>query len=482
MIFSLKNCLLKNYLPKNSLSKNKSVIFGLFTFSLLFSTISSAQEDKTSQEVLKQKSDILIQLKNELQKLQQLQQSYQDKINQLEERLVQAEQAIDSTQDDVSDTQDELETLAIDVSQQGNQKAANTFNPGIGMILNGRWLSYSDDFEYKLPGYFPTEESGPGEQGAQLGESELNLNANVDDKFYASVTLAFGDGVEVEEAYIQTINLDHGINVKAGQFFSGIGYLSGKHSHSDDFANRPLPYEAFLGGGFGDVGLQTTWLAPTELFWESGIELYRGDSFPTSGASNSGNGVWTAFSHLGGDITDAQSWRFGLSYLHADVENRETEEGEVFTGTNKLLIADFVYKWSPDGNRGEQEFKLQGEYFNVNENGFFSGVDNELTNASFERNQSGWYLEGVYRFARQWRVGVRTSALSSDNLSVQFNGTLLDNFGYSPEQHSLMLDWTNSEFSRIRLQVDHNNFDDEQESIWILQYIAAFGAHGAHSF
>lgn len=479
MIFSLKNSSLKNYLPLKLLFQKKSVIFRLFILNLLFSTIISAQEVKNGQVPKNKQSEILIQLKNELQLLQQ---SYQEKIKQLEERVIKAEQALDLTQDDLSETQDDLESLAIDVSQQGNIRSANTFNPGIGMILNGRWLSYSDNFEYKLPGFFPTEESGPGEQGSGLGESELNMNANVDDMFYASVTLAFGDEVEVEEAYIQTINLDHGLNVKAGRFFSGIGYLSSKHSHSDDFANRPLPYEAFLGGKFGDVGIQTTWLAPTDLFWETGVEVYRGDSFPAAGASNSGNGVWTAFSHLGGDITDAQSWRFGLSYLHADVDSRETEQGDIFTGTNKLWIADFVYKWSPNGNRGEQEFKLQGEYFNGNDKGVFSSMGNELTDDEFDRDQTGWYLEGVYRFARQWRIGVRTSMLSSDNIPTQFIGSLLDDFGYSPEQHSLMLDWSNSEFSRIRLQVDHNKLDDKQESVWILQYVAAFGAHGAHSF
>ncbi len=45
-----------------------------------------------------------------------------------------------------------------------------------------------------------------------------------------------------------------------------------------------------------------------------------------------------------------------------------------------------------------------------------------------------------------------------------------------------MLDWTNSEYSRIRLQLDHNNLNGNTENVWILQYIAAFGAHGAHSF
>jgi len=413
----------------------------------------------------------LNQLKTELQ---QLKKDYQNKIAELESRLADAEDIND-------DTQENVEKLAIDVSQKGNQKAANTFNPGVGVVLNGRYVNYNDNFEYALPGFFLGEESGPGEQGLQLSESELNMSANVDDKFFASTTFSFGnEGANVEEAYLQTINLGHGFNIKAGRFFSDIGYLANKHTHTDDFANRPLPYEAFLGGQFGDDGIQTTWLAPTQLYWESGVELYRGDSFPAAGASNSGKGVWTVFSHIGGDIGSSQSWRAGLSYLHADVSGRENSLGDSFTGTSKLTIADFIYKWAPDGNRADREFKLQGEYLSRNEQGSFS--DTNLTNESLDRNQDGWYLEGVYRFSRQWRVGLRTSQLSSDTLPNQFNGSFLDALKHSPKQNSVMLDWSNSEFSRIRLQVDKNAFNGENNNVFILQYIAAFGAHGAHSF
>ncbi len=307
------------------------------------------------------------------------------------------------------------------------------------------------------------------------------MTANVDDKFYAWTTVSFGsDGAAVEEAYLQTLNMGNGFNVKFGEFFSDIGYMASKHPHTDDFVNRPLPYEAFLGGQYGDAGVQLTWLAPTEMYWESGTEIYRGDNFPSAGASNSGIGVWTAFTHIGGDIGDAQSWRAGLSFLHADVSDRQSADGDSFTGVSKLWIADFIYKWAPDGNRSEQEVKLQGEYMARNEQGTFSNTI--LTDEAFNQDQQGWYLEGVYRFSRQWRVGLRTSKLISDQLPVQFNGSLLDSLGHSPTQNSLMLDWTNSEFSRIRLQYDVNNLNGTNENVIVLQYLASFGAHGAHTF
>ncbi len=436
-------------------------LFAAATLAINSMAVWGAEQDKV---------DSLEQIKNQLEKAKRI---YDQKLKQLEQRLEQAEQSNEETQED-------LDQLAVEVSQQSNQKAANTYNPGIGMILNGRLLSASDNFEFSIPGFFPSEEIGPGDQGLQLGESELNMSANVDDKFYASTTIAFGEETEVEEAYIQTLNLGNGLNIKAGRFFSGIGYLADKHAHTDDFASRPLPYEAFLGGQFGDAGLQATWIAPTELYWESGIEIFRGESFPAAGASNSGRGVWTAFTHIGGDIGDSHSWRAGLSRLKADVEGRESDAGENFSGDSQLWVADFIYKWAPAGNRGQQEFKLLGEYFSRDEQGLFS--DANLSDAYFDASTSGWYLEGVYRFARQWRVGLRTAKLSGDQLRSLFDDSLLDSQGHSPKQTSLMLDWSNSEFSRIRLQFDNNDLNGEQQNVWILQYIAAFGAHSAHSF
>lgn len=410
--------------------------------------------------------------------LEAIKQEYLEKIRQLEQRLEQTEILNEETQENV-------EQLAIDVSQKSNQNSANTFNPAIGMILNGRWISVNDDFQYSVPGFFLAEEIGPGDQGIQLGESELNMSANVDDKFYASTTIAFGEETEVEEAYIQTLALGNGFKVKAGKFFSSIGYLTSKHAHSDDFASRPLPYEVFLGGQYGDAGIQTNWLAPTDLYWESGFEFFRGDSFPAAGANNSGMGAWTAFTHIGGDFSQSQSWRAGVSFLNAEVDQRESDSGEIFSGDSHLWIADFILKWNPVGKMIGQQFKLQGEYFLRNEKGLFNGSgsnNNNLDDTYFNSDTSGWYLQGVYRFSRQWRVGLRAAHLSSQKLPALFDDSLLDFQNASPKQTSVMLDWSNSEFSRIRLQYDRYELNGDPQNGWILQYIAAFGAHGAHSF
>ncbi|MDQ7048281.1 MAG: hypothetical protein Q9M92_01575 [Enterobacterales bacterium] len=425
-----------------------------------------------SQAATQAKGHSIAQLKQELN---QLKQAYQDKISALEERLEQLEESAD-------EAEERTDNLAVEVSQQSNQQAANTFNPGIGVILNGRFQAISpNNFDFNVPGFFPADEIGPGSSGLSLGESELNLSANVDDKFYASTTLSFGDGAaNVEEAYLQTIALPKGLQVKFGRFFSSIGYLASRHTHTDDFAERPLAYEAFLGGQYGDAGVQVSWLAPTDIYWESGTEFYQGDSFPAAGSGHNGSGVYTLYSHIGDDINANQSWRFGLSHLNARVVDRTAIDGSLFSGDSDLTIADFIWKWAPDGNPFIHNAKIQAEYLSRKEKGLFT--DPTGLASPLNSQQSGYYVQGIYQFMPQWRVGLRYSRLKADDLLAVFDNSLLDNQGLTPKRTSFMLDWSNSEFSRLRLQYSRDQAGLTDADIWTLQYIAAFGAHGAHSF
>jgi hypothetical protein len=59
----------------------------------------------------------------------------------------------------------------------------------------------------------------------------------------------------------------------------------------------------------------------------------------------------------------------------------------------------------------------------------------------------------------------------------------IDGDGFNPSQTDIMFDWTNSEYSRIRLQIGQEEVAPgaNDDSI-ILQYIMSFGAHGAHKY
>jgi hypothetical protein len=256
------------------------------------------------------------------------------------------------------------------------QISGNAFNPAISLILDGKYASYSDDpDELTLPGFLAPEEAGPIEEGLSLGESELVISANVDDRFYGFLTVALEDEdgdteVELEEAWIQTLTLPLGLGIKAGKFYSDFGYHNVRHPHTWDFADAPLAYEVFLGGNYGDAGVQTRWIAPTSLFFELGGELLRGDVFPANGAENDGVGVYTLFARTGGDVGVSHSWRLGASYLSADAVERPSGAGDVsFDGDSDVLGIDFVWKWAENGNPKLRNFVFAAEYLRRDEDG-----------------------------------------------------------------------------------------------------------------
>jgi len=411
--------------------------------------------------------------------LDELRSDYDLRIAELERRVAVAEQ-----------NARQATLTAQQVAPAASVEADNTaFNPAIGVIFSGSAWSYSQDPEnYAVQGFPFGGEAGPAAEGLALGETELIMNANVDDKFTAWLTaaLAIEDGeavVEVEEAWVEATALPAGLSARFGRFFSGIGYLNEKHAHAWDFTDQPLPYQAFLGGQLVEDGIQVRWLAPTDTYVELGGEVLRGDQFPASGAADNGFGSYSIFANFGGDIGASSSWLAGLSFLDSSAINRESGDEDdpfLFTGVSKLTTAQVVWKWSPNGNWKDRNVILQAEYMHHRQDGEYSGAG--LTPSVYTADQSGWYAQAVFQPVQRWRIGGRFDTLSSDATNVAFDGTLLEAPASDPQRFSLMADWANSEFSRFRLQFTRDESGPVDDNQWGLQYIHSIGAHGAHTF
>jgi hypothetical protein len=369
---------------------------------------------------------------------------------------------------------------------------STAFNPAVSVILDGHYVSYSaDPYPYELPGFALPEEAGPLPEGFSLDETELAASANIDDKFYgfmtASLALDAGEtAIELEEAYMETLALPYGLTAKAGRFLSDIGYLNPIHAHAWDFADAPLAYEAMLGGSFGDTGLQLRWIAPAPILVELGAEAFRGESFPAAGAAASrGQGASSVFVHFGADVGVGNSFRAGLSRLSADANERTSVFGErsaSFGGTSDLTIVDFVWKWAKNGNPRDRYFVIQGEYLHRKERGALTLAD-VAEAGPYSGTQSGYYLQGVYQFRPpRWRAGLRYDRLEASNDLAGAAAELPLAADGHPSRISAMVDFSNSEFSRLRLQVDRNRFGPETDTQFIVQYLMSMGAHGAHRF
>ena len=373
----------------------------------------------------------------------------------------------------------------------------SAFNPSMSLILSGIYTRTSQDpARYAITGFPlpPGAEPGPGTRGFSLAESELDLAASIDPwlRGAANIALHPDNRVSVEEAYVQTTALGSGFSLKAGRFFSGLGYLNAQHAHTWDFVDNPLAYQAMLGTQYGDDGVQLNWLAPTEQYLELGAELGRGRSFPGNSAGGNGAGMIALTAHTGGDVGESHSWRAGLSVLNAKANDQgliaiDTVGSivtNVFSGRTRVWIADAVWKWAPNGNATRTNFKLQGEYLRSTRSGNLvfdaGGADSAGT---YRAVQSGWYLQGVYLFMPRWRVGLRTERLNPGTPDYGLNAALLASTAYRPHKNSLMVDFSPSEFSRVRLQLAQDRAREGGiDNQFFLQYQMSLGAHGAHRY
>ena len=340
--------------------------------------------------------------------------------------------------------------------------------------------------------------------------------------------------------------LPDGVRLKAGRALWTFGYLNEQHAHSDDFSDRPLPYRAFLDGAYNDDGLELSVVLPGDIYKEVGGGLFRGGDTPFGGSDSgreawsafariggdvgSNSALRLGAYVLGGEAVN----RAGAPHAHEEEEDHahggedddhaeengdhaeengdHDEEGHAhaeyfsegsFAGDTRLFGVDFRYTWAPTGNARDSELILQGEYFRRSESGDYTlqeehevcaraeGVDPSTPYAELEEDDkvcqthmeemterlngdtNGWYAQAVYKFLPQWRVGARYARLSPPSDAE------LDN---NLSTVSAMLDWTNSEFGRVRLQYNRETFGDVRDNQLILQYVMSLGAHGAHAF
>ena len=417
--------------------------------------------------------------------LDQLRADYEARLRALEQRLKAAEAASAAPA---------APPTPVVASSNGGPTA---FNPSVSLILSGLYTRTSQDpAHYSIGGFALPQQAqpGPGTRGFSLTESELGLAASIDPwlRGAANISLHPDDTVSVEEAFVQTTSLGAGLSLKAGRFFSSVGYLNPQHSHTWDFVDNPLAYQAMLGTQYGDDGVQLTWIAPTDQYIELGAELGRGRSFPGTDTGRNGPGMVALIAHTGGDVGDSSNWRAGVSMLDARADGQDLPATNIagsavtnaFTGSTRVWVADAIWKWAPHGNAIRTNFKLQGEYLHSTRDGaLVYDISHADSAASYRANQSGWYLQSVYQFIPRWRVGLRTEQLDSGIPDYGLNSAALAAGESRPRKNSLMVDFSPSEFSRVRLQFARDRANESlPDNQLFLQYQMSLGAHGAHSY
>jgi len=361
------------------------------------------------------------------------------------------------------------------------------------LVVAGSSSSHLDRLE--------TGDHDPQQRGFNLRNVELALDGAVDPFFEGFANIVFKldndneTSVEVEEAYAQTTTLPWGLQLKAGQFFAPFGRINAQHPHTWDFVDSPLVTGRLLGPeGLRGIGAQVAWLAP--LPWYSQLMLAvqngageDGYSFRNRGDDDVFYGRPTIHRDLD-DVGDAVfaprlENSFDLSPTQTAVLGVSGAFGPNDTGhgaRTEIYGADLYYKWKPANAGGGFPFvKWQTEAllrrFDAKRG------ENDAFPVSEKFDDWGVYSQLVWGFSKGWTAGLRGDYLHMENSAYTFDLDRQSRWRVSPS-----LTWYLSEFSKLRLQYNHdfllsNHFLDsgDADSVF-LQFEFNLGAHGAHKF
>ncbi len=359
-------------------------------------------------------------------------------------------------------------------------------------------LAYSSDRNLDQ---LETGDHDPQQRGFNARNLELALDGAVDPYFQGFANIVFklnNDNeteLEVEEAFMQTTNLPWGLQLKGGQFFAAFGRINPMHPHTWDFVDDPIVHGRLLGSdGLRGVGAQVSWTVPVSWYSQFlfGVQNGRGNTgFSFRNPGNDGiffDRVTTDREARGlQDFVYIPRWEnsVDLSPTQTLLGGISGAFGSNETGANartQIYGADLLYKWkSPRAEGGFPFVKWQTEaLYRRFEAG--RGADESFPVAETFHDW-GAYSQVVWGFKKGWTAGVR-----GDYLHMQNSEFTDDADRQSRSRVSAGLTWYPTEFSKLRLQYNHdflerNNFLSAREADSIfLQFEFTLGAHGAHKF
>jgi hypothetical protein len=359
-------------------------------------------------------------------------------------------------------------------------------------------LAYSSDRNLDQ---LETGDHDPQQRGFNARNIELALDGAVDPYFEGFANIVFkldNDNeteLEVEEAFMQTTDLPWGLQLKGGQFFTAFGRLNPMHPHVWDFADDALVHGRLLGpDGLRGVGAQISWTVPVSWYSQFIFAAQNGRggtgfSFRNPGDDGVFFGRLTTDREARGlqDFVYIPRWEnsFDLSPTQTVLAGVSGAFGSNETGANsrtQIYGADLLYKWKSERAEGGFPFvKWQTEaMYRRFEAG--RGVDHTFP-VSETFHDWGLYSQVLWGFKKGWTAGVR-----GDFLHMQDSSFTDDDTRQSRSRVSGNLTWYPTEFSKIRLQYNHdfleaNDFLAQREADSIfLQFEFILGAHGAHKF
>jgi len=300
--------------------------------------------------------------------------------------------------------------------------------------------------------------------------AELMLYAPVDHKFEGVLSAAAHDEngetvFELHELFLASSKLVPRSNIKAGQYFLGIGRLNRFHQHDWPFTRAPKVHRIFFDEeGVFDAGLEYQLVIPTKQTLSLTGGVTSGFRFGHSHSDGDKPKTPTHYGRLSSffPFSSISGLEVGTSYLgRTDAQDNQLSLiGLDITGKKRkgrlvkyLFQSEAWYRSEVNltGDRGEQV----GVY-----------VFNEFSTGA--QTSAGFRLDAYKDLSKR-------NALTQKKINNISYGAL-GQFTYSP-----------SEFSKIRATVSHEFEREEGETVLedtraSVQFIFIIGSHPAHAF
>ncbi|PYJ28754.1 MAG: hypothetical protein DMF24_00815 [Verrucomicrobia bacterium] len=341
----------------------------------------------------------------------------------------------------------------------------------------------------------------PQQRGFNARNIELAFDGAVDPYFEGFANIVFKldndneTSVEVEEAFMQTTSLPFNLQLKGGQFFAAFGRLNPTHPHTWDFADTPLVEGLFLGpDGLRGVGAQASWTLPVPWYSQLIVASQNGRGSTGFSFRNPGDDgmffdrittdremrglqdfVWIPRFENSVNLSETQTVLAGVSGAFGSNETGANSRTQIYG-------ADLLYKWKSARAEGGFPFvKWQTEFMYRRFEAGHGANDSFPVAETF--HDWGLYSQVLWGFKKGWVVGIR-----GDYVHMQDSEFTDDLDRQSRSRISANLTWYPTEFSKLRLQYNHDfleeNFflSDRQVDSLFLQFEFILGSHGAHKF
>lgn len=326
---------------------------------------------------------------------------------------------------------------------------SNAYNPAIS--ANGLFLDVAGSSDKPNPAFQeqPT--------GITIQEIEVQLTSNVDPYFLANLILSSpgGEGIELEEGYLQPFWSPAGLAFRFGKLKESFGRENFIHTHALPFVDKSLVGNAvFTEEGLSEPSAEVSWLSPLpwySLFTATAMQGDNAAAFNSPRPSDiAGYGAWKNLI----DVSDHATLEEQLSYAAGN---------NSFGKLSQVYGADLVFKWKPAHMATYHSAEAVAETLYAHEP--------QATGPS--RNVGGAYGYLQYQFLKRWFAAARFDYLG---FNAREEGIT--------RRESAIVAFAPSEFSAIRLQASATEPPFGEKTFWqgFLQLNFTIGNHPAHSY